>query len=221
MHKKIVIPIVLTLFLVEAAFPVYGYDKGDFQIWNTDYEDIRIAKGVKLSMEQEFRFGENASEFYYQHYEWGFVYGFDKMLDIGLGYRLVYEKVKRKWMEEDMPIANATFKFDLWKFKLDDRNRLEYRHFRYKDDSIRYRNKATLKLPVDFKGITCSPYISDEIFVSSNGTGYNENRFFSGMEFILTKYVKTDIYYLLKSNRIKGSKWTDANVLGTKIKIAF
>ena len=215
--------VVLTLCLAAAAFKAYAYDNGDFQIWNTDYEDINIAKDVKFSMEQEFRFGENAHELYYQHYDWGFVYGFDKMLDLGFFYRLVLEKFQHKWREEDQPNVNATVKLDLWKFKFDDRNRLEYRHFRYKDDSMRYRNKFTLKLPFDFAKmkIRISPYSSDEIFISSDSTGFDENRFSSGSEFDLTKYVKADIYYMFKSNRVRGSKWNSANVLGTKVKIAF
>ena len=204
-----------------SGIKAYAYDSGDFQIWNTDYEDIKIAKDVKFSMEQEFRFGENASELYYQHYDFGFVYGFDKMLDLGFFYRLVLEKYKQKFREEDMPNANATLKFDLWKFKFDDRNRIEYRHFRYKDDNVRYRNRFTLKLPIDFKKIKISPYASDEIFVSSDSTGYNENRFCAGLEFDLTKYVKADLYYMLKNNRVKEDKWSCANVLGTKLRIAF
>ena len=212
-------------FVFFMSFSVAGsaaaYDRGDFQIWNTDYEDIKVYKGVRLSMEQEFRYGENASELYYQHYDWGVVFGFDRILDLGFFYRQVFDRYKKKWREEDMPNVNATIKFDLWKFKFDDRNRLEYRHYRYRDDSLRYRNRFSLKYPFDFKRIKISPYAADEIFVSSNGTGYNENRFSAGAELEFTKYARFDLHYMLKENRLKDDKWTWANVLGTKIKIAF
>jgi len=78
-----------------------------------------------------------------------------------------------------------------------------------------------LKYPFDFKKVKIAPYISDEIFIASNATGFNENRFYAGMEFGLTKYVKFDVYYLLRDNRIKADKWSCANVLGTKVKIMF
>lgn len=211
----------MAILALSISVDTYAYDNGDFQIWNTDYQNIKVAKNVKLAMEQEFRFGENATELYYQHYEWSAVFGFDKMLDIALGYRQVFDRYKQKWRAENMPTASATFKFSLWKFKLDDRNRIEYRHFRFKDDSARYRNKLTIMLPVDFKSIKVSPYSSDEIFITSDSTGFSENRFSSGIEFELTKYVKADLYYMLKSNKIKGDKWNNANVLGTKVKIAF
>jgi len=215
----------LTAVLINLAVlthQAYAYDNGDFQIWNTDSEDVKVYKNVKFSMEQEFRYGKNASELYYQHYEFGTVFAFDKMLDIGFFYRLVYERLhNKKWREEDEPSVNATLRFDLWKFKIDDRNRLEYRHFRYKDDSIRYRNKFTIKLPLEFKKIKFSPYSGDEMFISSDSTGFNENRFSSGVEFELTKYAKFDIYYMFKENKIKDNKWNNTNVLGTRVKIMF
>lgn len=221
MNKNSTVAIIALMSMALIINSAYAYDNGDFQIWNTDYQDIKVFKDVKLAMEQEFRFGENASEIYYQHYDWGVVFGFDKMLDLAFGYRLVLDKYKHKWREEDQPNVNATLKFDLWKFKIDDRNRIEYRHFRFKEDSVRYRNKFGIKLPLDILKMKVAPYASDEIFITSDSTGFNENRFSSGIEFGLTKYVKADIYYMFKSNRIKNNKWNNANVLGTKIKIAF
>lgn len=221
MVKNAVRLVVLVLFLAAVSFKAYAYENGDFQIWHTENQEVEIGKATKLTQEEEWRFGENASEFYYQHYDWGVVYGFDKRLDIGFNYRQVYEKYKQKWREENRPHVNATVKLDLWKFKFEDRNRLEYRHFRYKDDFIRYRNKFTLKYPIDFKKIKITPYVSDEVFIASNATGFNENRFYAGTEFTLTKNLKVDLYYLLKDNRIKDEKWSCANVLGTKLKIIF
>jgi hypothetical protein len=218
MIKKI---LCITIVAASIAFNAYAYENGDFQIWNIDSQNIEVTKNVKLSMEQEFRFGENASEFYYQHYEWGALFGFDKMLDIAFCYRLVLDKYKHKWREEDQPNVNATLKLDIWKFKIDDRNRIEYRHYRFKEDSARYRNKFGVKLPLEFLKIKVSPYVSDEIFIASDSTGFNENRLSSGVEFELTKYAKADICYMFKSNRIIYDKWNSANVLVTKMKIAF
>jgi len=221
MGKNIVKAVVVVACMGVLSFRAYAYDNGDFQVWQTDGQDIKIGKDTKFTTEQEFRFGEDASEFFYQHYDWGFAWAFDKRLEMALGYRLIYEKYKHKWREEDDAYTNITAKFDIWKFRFEDRSRVECRHFRFKEDSVRYRNRVVLKYPFNFHTIKIAPYTSDEIFVSSDGTGFHQNRFQSGLEFELTKYVKADIAYMLQSARVKGDKWSAANVLSTKIKVAF
>jgi hypothetical protein len=57
--------------------------------------------------------------------------------------------------------------------------------------------------------------------VTSNGRGFNQNRFQSGVEFTLTRYVKADVFYMLQSLRSTGDKWYDANVLWMKLKVSF
>lgn len=222
MLKNVVKLVFLVLCLAAVGSNAYAaYDDGDFEIWNTNAQDVKIGKTTKLTLEEEFRYGETASEFFYQHYDWGFAWAFDKRFELALGYRLVYEKYKHKWREEDDPYTNLTWKQDIWKFKFEDRNRIEYRHFRFAPDQVRYRNRFALKYPFEFKGIKIYPYTSDEIFISSNGRGFNNNRFQSGLEIELTKYVKFDVSYMLQSTRGNKDKWYDANVIWLKNKISF
>ena len=51
-------------------------------------------------------------------------------------------------MESDEPYVILSWKQDLCGLKFEDRNRLEYRHSRFADDNIRYRNKFSLKISV-------------------------------------------------------------------------
>ncbi|MDP3787143.1 MAG: DUF2490 domain-containing protein [Candidatus Omnitrophota bacterium] len=199
---------------------VYAYDDGDFQVWHTENQEFKVNKGSKITLEEEFRWGDDASDFYYHHYDAGFVYSVNKNLDLGVNYRQVYEKKKGDFKVENRPHINGTLKFDLSGFKLEDRNRFEYRHFDYQEDSWRYRNKFTLKFPWKFTKLNIQPYLSDEVFVDLNEGILNRNRFYSGFGFNLTKNLKADIYYLLQSTKGSG-RWADANVLGTKLKISF
>jgi hypothetical protein len=218
--RSLMIPAVyITMMCVNA----HAYDHGDFQIWNSNVEDIKIGKDTKLVMEQEYRYGEDATELFYQHYDWGFLYSFDKGLDIQPGFRFILERAKRKWMESDEPYVNITPKFDIWKFRFEDRNRIEYRHFRFANDQVRYRNRFMLKYPFDFHKITITPFVSDEIFVSSNGSGFNQNRFEPGLEFGLTKYAKATVSYMQQQVRTSktSDKWLEANVLWLKGRISF
>jgi len=44
----------------------YSYDDQDFQVWSTIVEDVKINQDLKVALEEEFRWGDNASDFYYQ-----------------------------------------------------------------------------------------------------------------------------------------------------------
>lgn len=212
--------IIISLALITSG-QVYAYDDGDFQMWNTDVEEFKINKDSKIALEEEFRWGDNANEFYYHHYDIGFFYNLKKYLNIGGGYRHVYELKKGKFKLENEPYVTVTLLWGLLGFKFEDRNRIEYRHFEYQADSWRYRNKATIKLPWKITRIEIQPYLSDEIFIGFGGTNqFNQNRLSFGMGINLAKNVKAEIYYMLQSSKSSGN-WVDANVLGTKLKLVF
>ena len=199
----------------------YAYDNNDFQVWNTDVEEFQVNKDSKIVLEEEFRWADNAGEFYYQHYDIGFFYNLEKYLQVGGGYRHIYELKKGKFKLENEPYVAATLFWDLLGCKFDDRNRLEYRHFDYQDDLWRYRNKFAIKLPWKFTRMELQPYLSDEIFISFDEISqFNQNRFSCGLGMNLTSKIKAEVYYMLQST--KGpDKWLDANVLGTKIRLVF
>jgi hypothetical protein len=218
MKKMILVIIGLALFL---TVRVYAYDDGDFQIWNTDVEEFKINKDLKIAFEEEFRWGDNANEFYYHHYDAGVFCNLTKWLNIGGGYRHIYELKKGKFKLENEPYVTVTLLGDLKGFKFEDRNRMEYRHFDYQDDSFRYRNKFTVKFPWKFTRLEIQPYLSDEIFIGfSKINEFNQNRFSSGLAMNLTKNLKAEVYYMLQAAK-SSDIWKDTNVLGAKLKLAF
>jgi hypothetical protein len=212
--------LVLSLGLITAN-SVYAYDDGDFQVWHTDAQEIKMNQEWKLAFEEEFRWGDNAADFYYHHYDAVFIYGINKYLDVGAGYRRIFSKAKGKFRAEDEPYISATLSGGLAGFKFDDRSRLEYQYFDYQDDSWRYRNKLVVKLPWKFTQLEIQPFISDEIFLRfDDSTNLNQNRLASGLGLTLARNIKAEVYYMLVSTKSAG-KWTDVNVLGTKLKILF
>jgi hypothetical protein len=210
--------VVLSLFSIAK---IYAYDDGDFQVWNTEVEEFKINQDVKIAFEQEFRWGGSAKEFYYQHYDIGFFYNLQKYLNVGGGYRHVLSRSRDKFLIENEPYITATLLWDLAGFKFDDRSRLEYNHFDYKDDTWRYRNKFTVKAPWKLTKFEIQPYLSDEIFILfDDSQRLNTNRFSAGLGMTITKNLKGEIYYMLQDTKNSG-KWTDINVLGTKLKLSF
>jgi len=216
--KKLILAIIGLTLLLTAK--VYAYDDGDFQIWNTENQEFKVNKGSKITLEEEFRWADNAGEFFYHHYDAGFVYSINKHIDLGANYRQVYEKKKGDFREENRPHLNAALKYDVYGFKIDDRNRIEYRHFEYQADAWRYRNKFTIKFPWKFTKLQIQPYLADEIFLDLQNKAFSRNRFYSGVGVNVTKNIKGEVFYLLQSSR-SGKIWVDSNVLGTKLKILF
>ena len=91
----------------------------------------------------------------------------------------------------------------------------------YQADAGRYRNKLTVKAPWKVTPLQLQPYFSDEVFFSFGGPNvFNQNRVSVGLGMNLGKRVKAEMYFLLQSSKSSG-KWSDTNVLGTKLKIAF
>jgi hypothetical protein len=198
----------------------FAYDNNDFQVWQIENQEFKIGENKKIALEQEFRWGDNASDFYYQHYDAGFVYGLNKNIGLGAGYRHVLDKKKGRFKLENEPYLLCQLKYLFGGFQFDSRNRLEYRHFDYQTDFFRYRNKMALKFPWKFTRLKIQPYLSDEVFFSFLGAAFNENRFYSGLEVALAKNITFDAFYLLRHTRVNGS-WPRANVSGTKIKVVF
>jgi len=96
-----------------------------------------------------------------------------------------------------------------------------YRHFDYQSDSWRYRNKFTLRAPWKFTRWQIQPFVWDEIFIGFGKLDqFNQNRFSAGLAATVSANIKLEIYYMLQSVKATDA-WVDANVLGTKLKIAF
>jgi hypothetical protein len=213
--------LILTMLLIILNTKAYSYDDGDFQVWNTDVEEFKINDKWKASFEEEFRWGDNGNQFFYHHYDLGFLYSLRKYLSVGAGYRQVYEIKSGSFKPEEEPYLCSSLFWNLVGLNFEDRHRLEYRHFNYQLDSWRYRNKLTVKAPWKFTKLEIQPFLSDEILVGfGSANQLSQNRFYSGLGMNLTKNLKAELYYLLVSTR-NGGIWTDANVLGTKLKIAF
>ncbi len=198
-----------------------AYDNHDFQVWNTDVEELKINDKSKVALEQEFRWGDNANEFFYQHYDLGYFYNSKKWLMVGGGYRHVIELKSGKWKVENEPYLSATLSGKLAGCSVDSRSRLEYNHFDYQEDAWRYRNKFTVKLPWKFTKFQIQPYMAEEVFVKFAGwSGFNQNRLSGGLTMKIFKNLSGEIYYMLQSSKSAGI-WKENNVLGTKFKLAF
>jgi len=198
----------------------YAYDNHDFQVWNTEVEEFKVNKNSKISLEQEFRWGNNAGDFYYQHYDVGYIYLLNNYFNFGGGFRYIKQKSADKFRDVSEPYLAAFMFWNPAGFNLSNRMRFEYRYADYQSDAYVFRNKLDIKFPWKFTRLAIQPMVADEIFFKFNGGDFNENRLFAGFAFNPVKYIKAEIYYMLRSTKSSGV-WKDTNVLGTKLKLSF
>lgn len=217
--SKVAFVVWITLVLLPAI--CFAFDDGDFQYWNTESISWKVNENWKAQFEAEFRYGDDASNFYYQHSDLGFIYsGLAEWIDLGFNYRQIFEEKSSIWRYENVPHLNATVKWKLFDFSFSNRGRFEYKNREEADNYWRYRNKFTVKLPMKLTQLEIQPYIADEIFCDFDKETLNRNRLYSGFSFKLFKSLKADIFYLWQSSE-KNDKWNDTHVLGTKLNLSF
>ncbi len=217
---KLITHLSLMLFIFVFPFQTTAYDHGDWQFWNTERLEGELAEKWKLCIEQQFRFGDDMAELYFHHTDIGVRFTVRKWLDTSMHYRHIYELKSGEWMEENRPHLNFTLKWSWKGFRFSDRNRGEIRLRRGKDEAWRYRNKFTVKYPVDRDTVCLIPYISDEVYWDFERDEYSRNRLYTGITLKIWKILSVDMHYLLQSSK-SNDKWSDANVLGLKLSLKF
>ncbi len=216
---RFVITVIAVLLISEICF---AFDDGDFQYWSKASASFDIHKDWKITFAEEFWLGDDAGKLYYQHSDIGFVYkSLADWIEMGFNYRQVFQKDgKDKWRQENRPHLNVTLKGKLLGLDLSDRSRFEYRDRENKKDLWRYRNKVTVKFPLELTSLKLQPYLADEVFVNFDEEDFNRNRLYVGLSLKLSKNIEAEVYYLRQSSEY-GGEWEDINVLGTQLRFHF
>lgn len=201
----------------------FAFDDDDFQWWTSAGASFDINKDWKCAFEDEFRLGDDAGEFYYHHSDLGFVYGsLADWIDLGFNYRQIFERTdsEGEWKQENRPHLNVTLKGKFLGLGVSNRARFEYRDREDQEDHWRYRNKFTIKAPVELTELKLKPYVADEVYVPLNDDNISRNRLYAGVSFDVFENMTGEVFYLWQSSRSSGD-WNDINVLGTRLKFRF
>ena len=215
--KKIKTLAIVILIFSSRAF---ADTDGDFQYWNSESISWEVCRDWNMRLEEEFRFGDHATDFYYQHSDLGMGYsGLGYWLDLGINYRSIFKENDKNWNYENMAHYNATIKYKWQELSFSSRNRFENRFVEDEKNSWRYRNKFTVKLP-KITQFEIQPYIANEIFIDFKEEKLNRNRLYGGIFVKLYKDLKGEIFYLWQTSD-KDDHWLDLNVIGSKLKLSF
>ena len=105
-------------------------------------------------------------------------------------------------------------------FSLRDRNRFEYRIRNARADSVRYRNKIQLSIPVKKENKEMfAPFVATEPFYDFRERKWTRNEFSVGIGKKFTNNFSADFFYLLQKNRSNILKTINAFGVNFKIKI--
>ncbi len=105
-----------------------------------------------------------------------------------------------------------------WKnLSISDRNRIEYRIRHNRGDSVRYRNKFKVKIPVRHNDNELfSVFVADEPFYDFRAKEFSRNEFSAGVEKKFTPKASAEFFYMLQSNT--GSRLKSVNIAGINLK---
>lgn len=194
--------------------------KGDWQYWNTEIIEGQILPKLRVELEQEFRFGDDFSDFYHEHSQILFGYKLLNWLEIAPNYRQTFEEKKGVFRPEQNPQIDFTGKWTLQGWDVSNRHRVGYRDKSGKPNTVLYRNQVKIRFPFSWTQWKIRPYVAEEIFVESRGEGLNRNRLSTGLEIKILEHLKGDIFFLWQTTDTQ-SDWVDIYILGSKLKWSF
>lgn len=130
--------------------------------------------------------------------------GLAEWLELGVGFKQAHTDSNNRWLRENRPFGDITFKKTIFGIEWSDRNRLEYRDFEGSPDAIRYRNRIKAHIPYDIFDLPVQPYTAYEVLVQEERGDY-QSRVYGGLVWDVSENVDLDFYvYHKKSDTSTG-----------------
>lgn len=205
----------------------------DWQFWTHERANIKITDKVTGTVGAMYRFGDDMSDLWYQHYDVGIIVKTTPWLSIMASYRLkmVDADISGKfegddWMNIHNPSLNFIFKHKLGKVKLKNNCRFSYWNYDSefgRDDLLYYRNIFMATGPAWTKA-KISPYVQEDFFFSTNNGQIDRNRLSTGL--LVGKWgIITPKLYVMWQAYSGNGLWNDKNkdnyIVGMDFKFMF
>ena len=216
------------LFITVGVSAQSTVPESDFQVWNETTLTIPVIKEKDSNGKEVerlsailigvLRFGQNRLAFVDERIGGGFDLRLINNFSFSPTYLYIAGQPGRGRKDFEHRI-----RFDLnyqkkWKhFSIKDRNRVEYRIRHGRDDSVRYRNKFTITVPVlkDDKELF-APFIADEPYYDFAAEQWSRNDLSVGIGKKFSNTTSAEIFYTWRHNRSGLPK--DINAIGVNLK---
>ena len=186
---------------------------GDWQLWTHQKAHIKISDKVSVPVSAMYRFGEDMSKLWYQHYDVGLCYKATPWLSILASYRhkMVdaghFRRVAGdRWINIKNPNINFIFSRKLGKITLQNNCRFSYwdydDEFR-QDDLLYYRNIFTATGSA-LTSAKIAPYVEEDFFFSTNNGEVDRNRISAGVRIHRWKVAMPQVYMMWQTYNPNG-----------------
>ena len=187
----------------------------DNQIWHAEKFQKKINENNSISLEQDFRAGENMSTLLYFHADFGIKHKLNNKISLSINFREVFEKKEDAFVGEHRPHGTVSTKTEIGLFDISARSRLEYRMKSGKDPALRNRDMVSIKLRRELTSFKLVPYVANEVFFDIENSEFNRNRFYVGATIGSIKIMKPMIYFMVQSGFKSGTS-SHIGILGFK-----
>lgn len=217
------------LALASSVYAQSTVPNTDFQVWNETSFALPVAKGkdakgksfdrLTLLLLTSLRFGQNRLALTDERIGGGFDLVLDKNFSFSPTYLYIGAQPGRGRREFEHRVRfDLTYSHKFKNFSIKDRNRVEYRMRHFRDNSVRYRNKFTLSVPVKSEGKELfAPFISTEPYYDFAAKQWSRNDFSPGIAKKFNDNLSADFFYLWRHNRSGLPK--NVHALGVNLKI--
>jgi hypothetical protein len=192
-------------------------DRADNQQWNDVQLAVPVTKNVDFYMLGTLRLGRDISRPVDERVGTGFSWKVGQHWLIQPNYlHIGMQPFRGRKIWENRLSLPVTFRFNLDKFRLSDRNLFEHRIRNSGLRSNRYRNRFQVEHPVGHKEWSLSLYAADEVFYDWTLDRWVRNRFTIGASKVFNQHFTQDLYYLRQNDGV--SIPGDLNVIGTTLR---
>lgn len=208
-------PFMTLLFLVSVG-SVFGQStppETDFQIWSETTFVLPVVKAkddkgksfdrLSLLLITSLRLGQNRLAPVDERIGGGFDLVLNKHFNFTPTYLYIAGQPARGRKEFEHRLRfEVTYNHKFKNFSIKDRNRIEYRVRHSRANSVRYRNKFTLSIPVTRDGKELfTPFISDEPYYDFTAEQWSRNDFSPGIAKKFTDKLSGEFFYVWRRNR--------------------
>lgn len=207
------------ILFLSLFFHYPGYAAFDTQYWTNIGITKTLSPKYKLDFSEEIKWGNNYSEMFLHRTDLNLAINISRKLKVAFAIKQINIK-SQVWSQIRSSYIDVQFTLGNEKLQFKDRNRFEYLMRKAAKNIYRYRNKGTLSTNIMLFGKNWTPYIAEEIFYDINIDILKFNRLYTGIQFMLNKGIKTDLFYLLEHKKNRSSYLTH-HILGTTLRYQF